>query len=433
MRPSIRLRLVAAFAATLAVVLVVVGTLVLTQFRSERDRTIATELRARARSVATAGPSATKAVLVGLLGTSDEHFGQVLDEQGHVIASSRLLPSRPMADPTPVSLQTRTVQTRLERRWVRIDVTRSGSRIIAVATALDDRNDAVNQLAVLLWTGGAAALAAASLLAWILAGAALWPVERMRAQAAQYTATDLSGRLPVHAANDELHRLAETLNEMLGRIQLHVDEQRSFIDKASHELRTPLANLSMELELALRRERSPNELQAALRSATQESSRLNRLASDLLLLSKVSDPQRPVIRHPVDLGALVRETTATFRARAQAEGVTVTDTVAAIEPVLADPVGIRQALTNLLDNSLRFTPAGGTITAELTATPDAVTLAVRDDGPGFPPEVREHAFEPFAHGRGPRSPDAGAGQGGRTTIRQFIARSAMVKIIRVIN
>ena len=411
MKRSIRLRLVAVFAVTLGLVLIGVGFFVVDQFRSQRDATINAELRSRTNGLIAAVGRSAPATLVNLLGTSDEQFGQVLDAGGHVVATSQSLRDEPLVTNRTPGLRTEFVRTKAESLHARVLVTRTRTNTFVAVTTLDDRDDAMRNLNTLLWFGGALSLAAASLLAWVLAGAALRPVERMRAQAAQYTTSDLSGRLNVTDASDELRRLGETLNSMLERIQGHVNEQRTFIDNASHELRTPLANLTMELELALRHKRSESELRAALESAIQETHRLNRLASDLLLLSRASDSEVPLDRQPTDLAALLRETTATFRARAIADQVTLLDDLPDVEPVSVNPSGIRQVLTNLLDNALRATPAGGTITTTLTVTPTTVRLAVCDTGPGFPPKIRSHAFHVFAHGAGPRRPGAGAGLG----------------------
>ena len=216
----------------------------------------------------------------------------------------------------PVGYHTATVTTHDEPRRVRLLVARRGGTTLLLASALDDRDDALGHLANLLWVGGGLTLLLATGLAWLLAGAALAPVERLRRAAVEYSATDLEQRLTVPAADDELHRLAVTLNEMLGRIQTSFDRQRAFVDRASHELRTPIANLSLELELALRRERHPEELRAALRSAASEAQRLERLASNLLALARTPDGATPVAPEPTDLRELVNDTVESFSARA---------------------------------------------------------------------------------------------------------------------
>ena len=168
-----------------------------------------------------------------------------------------------------------------------------------------------------------------------------------------------------------------------------------------------MANETVHVSVTGRRGTAIEEIALALGEVLG----LNRLANDLLLLSRASDSEVARDRQPTDLAALTRETTATFRARAVAEQVTLLDDLQDVEPVSVNPPGIRQVLTNLLDNALRATPAGGTITTTLTATPSTVRLAVCDTGPGFPPKIRPNAFDLFAHGSGTRRPGAGAGLG----------------------
>jgi two-component system, OmpR family, sensor kinase len=409
MKLPIRVRLAAAFAATLAIILAAVGIFVYARFRTDAVRTIDTELHNRSAALfAVADPDPR--LRVDLLGLSDEHFGQVLDRNGDVVASSAQLRDRPIAAATP-GIRDAWVTTRHERRRVRLLVTRRGDTTLVLASALDDRDDALHSLSNLLWIAGGLTFVIATGLAWVLAGAALRPVERLRAAAGAYSASDLTQRLDVPASDDELHRLAVTLNEMLDRIQGSFERQRAFVDRASHELRTPLANLSLQIELALRRPRTESQLRAALESAADESERLDRLASNLLVLARTTDRVLPVALEETDLTELVRATAATFDARADAEGIELRTTLDESGLVPVDPIRIGQALSNLLDNALRVTPRDGTVTVQLRRAPERVVLSVRDTGPGFTPEVRAAAFDLFVRGpQGLRSPD-GAGLG----------------------
>ena len=409
MRLPIRLRLTAAFAVTLAVALLAVGGFVYVRFRADADRAIDVELRNRAAaflSVRNPGPQLRE----DLLGLSDEHFGQVLD-RGRVAVSSAQLARRPLARALPVGFRNAFVVTRNEHRNVRLLVTRRGTTTLILASALDDRDDALGHLANLLALGGGLTFTVAALLAWVLAGAAMRPVERLRAAATSYSASDLTKRLAVPSNNDELHRLAVTLNGMLDRIQESFEGQRAFVDHASHELRTPLANLSLEVELALRRERSAAELRVALESVADETARLERLASNLLLLARTTDGLLPVAPEPTDVGALVRATTATFAARALAEGVELVVRADATTSVVLDPIRLRQAVTNLVDNALRVTARSGVVTVTASSTSDSVTIAVTDTGPGFAPSVRDAAFGLFTRGPTAHSSPDGAGLG----------------------
>ena len=154
--------------------------------------------------------------------------------------------------------------------------------------------DALRNLAGTLLIGGPIALLLASLAGYGAAAAALRPVERMRRRAAEIQAAEPGTRLPVGPADDEIGRLGETLNLMLERLEAAFARERTFVADASHELRTPLAILKAELELALREGRSVEELEAALRSAAEETDRLVQLAEDLLVIARVEQGRLPI-------------------------------------------------------------------------------------------------------------------------------------------
>jgi two-component system, OmpR family, sensor kinase len=145
--------------------------------------------------------------------------------------------------------------------------------VTVVGASLEDRASALRKLGTLLLIGGPAALLLASLAGYGVAAAALRPVESMRRRAAEISAGGRGARLPVPSARDEVTRLGETLNAMLARLEAGFEREQAFVADASHELRTPLAILKTEIELALRRARTVDELEAALRSAGEESDR----------------------------------------------------------------------------------------------------------------------------------------------------------------
>ena len=409
MNVPIRARVTIAFASVLAVVLLLVSGFVYSRFRADANNAVDAELRART-AVFFAARNPDPQLRIDLLGVSDEHFGQVLNPAGRVIARSAQLRRRPIVPPQP-GYRFATIRTLAERRSVRTLTTRRDRTTLVLASALDDRNDALASLADLLWLGGVITFVIATLAAWLLARAALRPVERLRAAAGAYSARDLSGRLLVPPARDELHRLAVTLNEMLARIQESFDGQRIFVDRASHELRTPLANLSMELELALRRDRSVEEMRTALAGAAEEALRLDRLASNLLVLARTTDGRLPIAPLPTDLQRLVADTLGTFVARAESASVELVAEISVPDSVTVDPVRIRQALTNLIENSLRVTPAGGTVAVRVDVDGNDVTLRVSDTGPGFPVELGDGAFAMFVRGPSTSRAVDGAGLG----------------------
>jgi signal transduction histidine kinase len=225
----------------------------------------------------------------------------------------------------------------------------------------------------------------------------------MRRRAAEISTERPGRRLPLPRARDEIHRLGETLNAMLARLEAGLARERRFVADASHELRTPLALLRTELELALRRPRSPRDLEDALRSAAEEVDRLSSLAEDLLVLARTDEGGLPVSRSPIEVRALLDAVARRFEARAAGEGRALEVAGAAEMPLAGDRLRLEQALGNLVDNALRH--GDGTVRLEARARNGRVELRVGDEGAGFPPDFLPRAFERFtqadeARGRG---------------------------------
>src|SRR5262245_4044687 len=305
-RLPIRWRLTLAFAMVMAVVLSAVGAFLYVRLESSLTEGLDETLELRAAQVDTTaalGPA------------GDDGVVQAFDARGRLIASSPAghAPLLTARDVTGV----RGAPSTFERSGRRVLVTRRpGDTVLAVAVAVDDRNDALGSLLTQLLIVGPLALLLSSVGGYFLAAAALRPVEAMRREAEAVSATEPGLRLTVPPANDELRRLAETLNGMLARLEAAIERERRFVADASHELRTPLTLLRAELELALRRERTPHELERAVRSAAEETERLSRLAEDLLVLARSEGGELPVRREPVPAAELVNGTAERFRPRA---------------------------------------------------------------------------------------------------------------------
>ncbi len=223
----------------------------------------------------------------------------------------------------------------------------------------------------------------------------------MRRRAAEISAGEPGRRLPVSEADDEIGRLGHTLNEMLERLEAAFARERSFVSDASHELRTPLAILKTELELALRAGRSPEELRDALRSAGDETDRLTQLADDLLVIARSDQGRLPIRTAPVDVPDLLEAVRRRFARRAEDAGM---DLRVSAPPGLRaelDALRVEQALSNLVDNALRY--GRGPVDLVAREGPGGLELAVRDHGPGFPPDFLEHAFERFTRADSGRS------------------------------
>jgi signal transduction histidine kinase len=332
-----------------------------------------------------------------------ETLAQVLDRNGRVLRTTQkdLRPFVSASTAARIAAGATILRSgdlpgrKSEWRLLARPVTSSGQTVVLVlASSLASRVETLHRLVIELAVAGVIALLLASLAGYGLAAATLRSVESMRRRAAAITASTPGMRLPVPRSHDEIARLAETLNDMLARLQAAFEHERRFVADASHELRTPLALLRTELELALRRPRSREELEAALRSAAEETDRLSRLAEDLLLIARSDQGQLPVRREHVPAGELLADTAARFAVRAEAAGRELVVGSDAGLVVDADPLRLGQALGNLVDNAL--THGAGDIELSARLGDGLVELHVSDDGAGFPPEFVARAFDRFS-------------------------------------
>jgi two-component system OmpR family sensor kinase len=271
--------------------------------------------------------------------------------------------------------------------------------VVVLARSLAPRNESLDHLRHELVIFLPLALLAASLGGYALAAGALRPVELLRRRAAAVTPGEPS-ELPVPPSGDEVSRLAATLNDMLARLHGAFEHERRFVADASHELRTPLALLRTELDLALRRPRSREELESALRSAAEETQRLSRLADDLLLIARADQGPLPMRREVVAAGDLLADAATRFASRASSLGRELRVEPTDLE-VDADPLRAGQALVNLVDNAL--THGDGTVQLAAEERNGLVELHVRDEGDGFPAEFRTRAFDRFSRADEARS------------------------------
>jgi two-component system OmpR family sensor kinase len=285
--------------------------------------------------------------------------------------------------------------------------------------SLEDRDDALDGLLAQLLVVLPVALLVSSVLGYLVAGAALRPVEGMRRRAAEISAASADQRLPLPRSHDEVFRLGETLNEMLERLDSGLARERRFVADASHELRTPLTTLRTELELARRRPRSPDELERALHSAGEEVERLVRLAEDLLVLAR-ADERRLLLRvERHDVRGLLDAVAGRNDSRASAAGRALEVSAPEEQTFAGDRARLEQALENLVDNALRY--GEGTVRLTGRAVDGVLVLSVSDEGEGFPPEFLPHAFERFSRADAARTGGAGVGLG--LAIAEAIARA----------
>jgi signal transduction histidine kinase len=408
-RLPVRLRLTAAFAVAMVLVLMGAGLFVYLRLKSDINESVTAGLGARATAVLAANsPSA------GAAGDSEEGFAQLLKTDGSVLDSAGGIRGEALS-PAELRRAAAGEEILVERRVPGIEGTArvlartgGGSEVVTVGQSLQDRNDALDSLVASFAIGGPIAVLLASLLGYSLAAAGLRPVEAMRRRAQGVSLSREDERLPLPAAHDEIHRLGETLNEMLDRLRRSFERERRFVADASHELRTPVAVIKAELEGALRAGGHDPQVREALVASLEECDHLAQMAEDLLLVARTSEGELPVRPERLELRELLNQVAARFTDRARERGRTISVDADDRQTVYADELRLRQALGNLVDNALRY--GQGEIVLRSRATGSGLELEVSDHGAGFAPDFADRAFARFARGDLARTRD-GTGLG----------------------
>lgn len=283
------------------------------------------------------------------------------------------------------------------------------------ATPASDFLGAVSRSA--LWAGIAAG-GVALVLGSVLFFHIIRPLRSLSAAARGITEGDWSQRARV-GAQDEIGQVALTFNQMATTLQRYASERQSMIADIAHELRTPLSVIQGNLEAMLDGVLSatPEELT----SLHQETLLLNRLISDLRTLSLAEAGQLRLEKRAVDPGALIRQVSERMGLRAGEKNIRLETKVADDLPkIQADPERLTQMLTNLVDNALRYTPAGTRVTITARSVPEGVELTVSDSGPGIPPEDLPHVFDRFWRAEKSRNRATGGSGLGLTIVKQLV-------------
>jgi len=343
-------------------------------------------------------------------GTAPPAELKVTDGRGQVLASSAEAADdggggdQPAADETPRGDE---VMAPVETLTRAIE-TPAGDFVITAAAPADQVQRNVEALTDRLAVGLPALVALVGVIAWVLVGRALRPVEAMRAEAERITASTLHRRLPQPPTDDEIGRLAHTMNTMLDRLETASARQRRFVSDASHELRSPIATLRAGLEVA-RSKPGPPGWPARVDGLIAEESRLESLVDDLLLLA-AHDETGPITAPaaPVDLTDLAREE----GQRPRRVPVQIVPPATGDRAVVVDGARpqLARALSNLVDNAARH--AATVVRISVSEDRDTARFVVDDDGPGIPPEDRERVFERFTRLDGGRARhEGGSGLG----------------------
>jgi signal transduction histidine kinase len=379
-----------------AVALVVAGITVVTLQRSSLVNAIDTALTGRVSDL-------TALIIDGTIPTqltapgNDATLVQIVDSNGAVMSSSPNISGEGAISDIHPQPGTQIVTTQP------VPIGESDFRVVAqsvaaheqiftiyAAASLNPVAEAVEALVAILIVGIPVLITLVGLTVWFMIGRTLHPVEAIRAEVASIGDRELDRRVPVPDTDDEIARLAATMNQMLDRLQLSSDQQRRFVADASHELRSPLAAIRSQLEVDLLHAENANWA-IVYEGVLDETLRMQRLVEDLLLLARNDAGTLPKPLEPVDLDDIIfglvqriQPTTPITINTAQVSGA----------QVHGDPDTLARLVRNLLENAIRY--AVDRIEVTLTETGGQAILSIADDGRGIPPDYRTRIFDRFA-------------------------------------
>ena len=357
-------------------------------------------------------------------GIDEERLVQVLDPQGRVVASTGNVAQR--SQPLPIPPPGHPVQVPVagdEGDFLVVSTpaeTSDGRLTVLGGGALGDVFEATRIVAILLAAGLPILLGLVGVITWRVVGRALAPVDAIRAEVEEISASQLHRRVPDPGGADEIARLARTMNQMLARLADAQARQRRFVSDASHELRSPVASIKANAEVAQATGpggAGPDELASTVLAEIQ---RIERLVEDLLLLARLDEHPGQFGSRPVDLDDLVFAEATRLRAAA-GPGVVIDTTAVSAARVVGDTAGLRRVLRNLGENAARH--ARGQVSFALTERNGTARLVVEDDGPGIPEDARDRVFERFVRLDDARARDDGGTGLGLAIVAEVIAAS----------
>lgn len=403
-RPRLGVRASATGLATavVAAALVIGGLLLVTLIRRSLVSGVDTGAFGRARDVAALATAGHLQSVVSST-TQESSVVQVVGPTNNIIAASENVAGDPPVLATPPTRRSAIATTSSSVsigeggqsfRLIALPVTLpSGPGWIYVATSLNQVESSVSRVGSLFAIGSPFLLALVAATTWLAVGRALRPVEHIRRTAAAIGGADLEDRLPVPATNDEIARLTQTMNEMLGRLQASAVRQRQFVGDASHELRSPLTALRAQVDVALAHPLTTGSSSTqceVLLHVQQEAERMSLLIDDLLFLARADEDGQPGHHATVDLDDLVLAEAQRLRALDGPEIRVAGPTATRIRGSARD---LSRMLRNVGDNAV--THANSCITISLTHDDGSAILSITDDGPGVSAKDRTRLFERF--------------------------------------
>ena len=333
-------------------------------------------------------------------------------------AQGRIVDRSPRASEAP-----RPEKPEARKSGSRYEVFKKGpaDSLILVGQRVSQERERLRELLGAVLGAGAGVMFLGLLGGWFLAGRALKPIRRMSEAAAAVSASNLSQRIDAGRTESELGQLATTLNGAFDRLEQAFERQTRFTADASHELRTPLSIMMSQAELALRKERSPEEYRDALATAFKASQRMKAVVEGLLTLARADAKELEVQKERVDLGKVVEETASLLGPLAMERKVALT--VSAEEAaVTGDPDRLREVVMNLVTNAIRYNREGGKVDVSLVIEKGDAVLSIADGGIGIPEKDQPHIFERFFRVDKARSREAG-GNGLGLAITRWIVET----------
>ena len=292
---------------------------------------------------------------------------------------------------------------------------------LQVTRSLQSSEQASENLFVQIMLSLPLVMVLAAVVGYFLAGRALRPIDRITRTAQAMSAQDLSQRIGYGGPDDEVGRLARTFDQMLDRLQAAFERERRFTADASHELRTPLTVIKGRIDVTVSRPRTVQEYTHTLHDVGREANRLIRLTNDLLFLTRLGQRSQSMQLQPVALSDLLSAIVDQVRPLAEAKGLRLVEEVAPELHLTGDPDHLIRLFLNILDNAIKYTPAGGRVTVRAVEESTTVRVTVRDTGPGIPPQHLPHLFERFYRVEADRSRETG-GTGLGLAVAAEIAR-----------
>jgi signal transduction histidine kinase len=412
---SVRVRTTVAATVLVGLALLAGGIALVVAMRDALTDEVRNVARVRAADTAAALEAGTPPsfVAAGLDRDDDDAFIQILDRDGDVVAASPLVAGDPAVARLDPGDSAEVAVTDEEDEFVAVAAD-AGRYTVIAGRILDEVTESTTVVTDILKIGLPVLLAVAALATWLVVGRALAPVEAIRREVDAISSADLHRRVPRPPGNDEIARLATTMNGMLERLERGQARQRRFVADASHELRSPVASIRQHAEVA---QAHPDRttVGALAETVAAENLRVQRLVDDLLLLTRADEHTLQFQRRPVDVDDLVFEEAVRLR---ESTPLQVDTSRVSAGRVTGDRAALWRALRNLGDNAVRH--AASRVAFTLAEQNGAVVLDVDDDGPGIAAADRQRVFERFVRLDDARARDAGGSGLGLAIVAEVV-------------